>query len=338
LSQHQQLKQHLQVIRSDFAAKTSNSKSPRMKYDTFIAAISDDDGADSGAAPTRGNRSSSGSGSGSPVEAPLTKQLSIDTSDAVSLSASSASSAQSSSASNANLSIDTSSNALDLDDTDERGIVAPVDAWDEGDGNDQLDCPRCILLRKNPPSKIDSSRESCDDCWNTGSAAFHAITYHGTEQHHLCTTKDYPEEELKLLASSGLSQDELLRYMALWRHAHANSDEGPGGDHSLCKPHYLFGCTEDEQIAEDMVRLHRIDDHSQCSVDYPDLALHEEELSQALPEEDKMFHRAFWRHVHGRHDLCSIIADDPLCDCTEEMRQLDLEAYPGEQSFAPSEY
>jgi hypothetical protein len=86
--------------------------------------------------------------------------------------------------------------------------------------------------RTNPMFK---SGKVCNTCFDKLGMEAKVVLEHRLGQHEKCAKfRDFPAEELQYEANAYHSQR-----CAEWRHEHK--------DHSLCKPHYVLGCTVVEQ-------------------------------------------------------------------------------------------
>lgn len=104
------------------------------------------------------------------------------------------------------------------------------------------------------------------------------------------------------------SADVIAHWRAEWRHAH--------DDHDLCRPHYLFGCTEIEQLQFRQLQQHQAGEHGECPKEFPVYMLKPTvefdttgEMVDELSQEMKESWRAHWRHEHGDHETCKSVTD-----------------------------
>jgi hypothetical protein len=127
------------------------------------------------------------------------------------------------------------------------------------------------------------------------------VVRHHNNQHDKCP-RDYPESQIRFIAMR--SKDAIEHWKAEWHHAH--------GDHDLCKPQYMFGCTTEEKLQYDQLERHQQGEHSHCPPDFPNYLL-KPDVSQGsqpiavIQELDVATKRAWeaqWKHEHGEHALC----------------------------------
>ena len=144
----------------------------------------------------------------------------------------------------------------------------------------------------------------CKRCWDEGTEDLRHVVRHRNGVHGLCP-KDYPPSELSRLPN--LDPALLAHWRAEWRHTH--------GDHELCRPHYLFGCSQIEMLQCIQVQQHQSGDHSKCPKEFPVYMLKPsaspegseqlaEEEADELSEATKDAWRAHWQHEHGEHAMC----------------------------------
>lgn len=147
---------------------------------------------------------------------------------------------------------------------------------------------------------VESDVCMCKSCWEDGSEDMRHVVRHRNEIHASCP-RDYPPSELKFLPDN--SAEIVAHWQAEWHHAHA--------DHSLCQPHYLFGCTAIELTQLQQLQRHQAGDHASCPKHFPQFMLKNsasnadgEEEGDELSEETKSIWIANWQHMHDRHELC----------------------------------
>jgi hypothetical protein len=157
-------------------------------------------------------------------------------------------------------------------------------------------------MKRPVPTMVETDVCMCKPCWDEGTEDMRHVIRHRNNLHKRCP-KDYPESELKYLPDN--SKDVIAHWKAEWRHAH--------GDHELCRPHYLFGCTAVEELQLKQLQSHQRGDHRECPKTFPEFMLkpteqeglaEDEEQEDELTEETKAIWKAGWKHEHGEHDLC----------------------------------